>query len=363
MPRRPKAQTLSPTANAPDVAQVLETGQEQGYVERDTLAQLAERDELGDADLQRIEDDLLDHNIDIVDDAADARQHEDDDALEARLDELDTAPAGVEIDATAAYLREIASVQLLTREQELALAQRVEAGDEDATRQFVLANLRLVVSVAKKYRGRGLGFLDLIQEGNLGLMHAVQKYDYRRGFRFSTYAVWWIRQYITRALANKSRAIRLPVHMSEAVSKMSGVTQRLTVELGRDPSEEEIAAAMGMQPQDVHQALQATRAPVSLETPVGEGEEHALGDFVVDEAPRPEEQVAEHLLKDETERMLHDLLTPRERLVLQLRFGLGDSHVYPLERIGQDLGLTRERVRQIEAQALKKLRTAARANA
>jgi len=199
----------------------------------------------------------------------------------------------------------------------------------------------------------------VIQEGNLGLMHAVHKYDYRRGFRFSTYAVWWIRQAITRALANKSRAIRLPMRMGEALSKMSGVTQRLTVELGRAPNEEEIAPAMGMQPQEVHQALQAMRAPMSLEMPVGNEEEHALGDFVVDEAARPEEQAAAHLLKDETERMLPEFLTPRERLVLQLRFGLGDGHVYPLEKIGQDLGLTRERVRQLEAQALKKLRSAA----
>jgi len=352
MPRRPRGHTQSERAATPSATQTLEKGQEQGYIGRD---------ELREADLESVEDELLDHNIDIVDDADDARQHEDDDALEAQLDSLDTAPAGTEIDAATTYLREIASVRLLTREQELALAQRVENGDEDAMRQFVLANLRLVVSVAKKYRGRGLGFLDLIQEGNLGLMHAVQKYDYRRGFRFSTYAVWWIRQYITRALANKSRAIRLPVHMSEALSKMSGVTQRLTVELGRAPTEKEIAAAMGMQPRDVQQALQATRTPLSLETPVGDAEENALGDFVVDEAPRPEEQAAAHMLKEETERLLHDLLTPRERLVLQLRFGLGDSHVYPLEKIGQDLGLTRERVRQLEAQALKKLRTAVRA--
>jgi RNA polymerase primary sigma factor len=256
-------------------------------------------------------------------------------------------------------LREISRVPLLTGKQEIALAKRVEAGDEEAMRQFVLANLRLVVSVAKKYRGRGLSLLDLVQEGNMGLMHAVQKFDWRRGHRFSTYAVWWIRQAITRALANKARTIRLPVHMEEALGKMSGVMQRLGDELGREPTEKELAAAMGMQPQDVHQALQATRVPMSLDTPVGE-EESELVDFIADEASKsPEDQAYEHLLTDETRHILEETLTPRERLVIQLRFGLGDGHVYPLDRIGKELGLTRERVRQIEAQALQKLRRAA----
>jgi RNA polymerase primary sigma factor len=193
----------------------------------------------------------------------------------------------------------------------------------------------------------------------MGLMHAVQKFDWRRGHRFSTYAVWWIRQAITRALANKARTIRLPVHMEEALGKMSGVMQRLGDELGREPTEKELAAAMGMQPQDVHQALQATRVPMSLDTPVGE-EESELVDFIADEASKsPEDQAYEHLLTDETRHILEETLTPRERLVIQLRFGLGDGRVYPLDRIGKELGLTRERVRQIEAQALQKLRRAA----
>ena len=194
----------------------------------------------------------------------------------------------------------------------------------------------------------------------MGLMQAVQKFDWRRGHRFSTYAVWWIRQAITRALSNKARTIRLPVHMEEALGRMSSVMQRLGNELGREPTEEELAAAMGMQPHEVHQALQATRVPMSLETPVGEEEESALVDFIVDQADKsPEDQAYEHLLTDETRHILEETLTPRERLVIQLRFGLGDGHVYPLDKIGKELGLTRERVRQIEAQALQKLRRVA----
>ena len=342
----------------PDMADLIAQGEEKGYVRQDDLTEVAEHEGLSNAEVDTIEDALSDADVEVVTDEEDQRQHEEDQALAEELDALDTAPA--DTDLTSAYLREISRVPLLTGKQEIELAKRVEAADEEAIRQFVLANLRLVVSVAKKYRGRGLSFLDLIQEGNMGLMHAVPKFDWRRGHRFSTYAVWWIRQAITRALANKARTIRLPVHMEEALGKMSGVLQRLGDELGREPSEEELAAALGMQPQEVHQALQATRAPMSLETPVGEEEESALVDFIVDKADKsPEDQAYERLLTDETRHILEETLTPRERLVIQLRFGLGDGHVYPLDRIGKELGLTRERVRQIEAQALQKLRRAA----
>ena len=335
------------TPYASDVAQLIEQGQEKGYVRRDDMEQwAAEHDGLTKGDLGAVEEALLDSHIEVVDDAEEIRRHDEDDALEASLDALTTVSA--EVDLTDTYLREIGRVRLLSAEQELELAKRVEAGDEEAMRQFVLANLRLVVSVAKKYRGRGMGFLDLIQEGNLGLMHAVHKYEWRRGYRFSTYAVWWIRQAITRGLANKSRTIRLPVHMGEALSKMSGVTQRLSSELGREPTEEELAAAMDMETQEVRDALQASRVPLSLETPVGEDEGDILGSFIADESVKgPDEQAFDHLLKDETQRILETELTPRERLVIQLRFGLGDGHVYPLEKIGQELGLTRERVRRI----------------
>jgi RNA polymerase primary sigma factor len=340
-----------------DMMDLITQGQEKGYVRQDDLAQAAAREGLGDAELDTIEGALSAADVEVVADAEEERQHEEDQALAEELEALDTVPA--DTDLTTAYLHEISRVPLLSREQEVELAKRVEAGDVEAMREFVLANLRLVVSVAKKYRGRGLSFLDLIQEGNMGLMQAVQKFDWRRGHRFSTYAVWWIRQAITRALANKARTIRLPVHMEEALGKMSGVRQRLGDELGREPTEEELAAAMGMPPQDVHQALQATRAPMSLETPVGE-EESELVDFIVDEADKsPEDQAYEHLLTAETRHILEETLTPRERLVIQLRFGLGDGHVYPLDRVGKELGLTRERVRQIEAQALQQLRRAA----
>jgi len=339
----------------PDVAGFIEQGRENGYVRREELDALGERDDLENADLDAIATSLMDSNVEIVASAGEARQHEEDDELAATIEALETESGDTDLVQT--YLREIGNVRLLTTSQEIELAKRVEAGDAMAIQEFVLANLRLVVSVAKKYLGRGLSLLDLIQEGNLGLMRAVQKYDWRRGYKFSTYAVWWIRQAITRAIADKSRTIRLPVHMGEALSKMYSVTQRLTADLGREPAEEEIADALGTGMFEVQQALKATRTPISLETPVGEEEEGELGDFIVDEAAKaPDERAYERILKDETHRVLEETLTPREQLVLQLRFGLGNGHVYPLEKIGEKMGITRERVRQIEAQALCKLR-------
>ncbi len=352
MARQPREQV---STSRSDIADFIEQGHESGYVRREELNALGERDGLESGDLEAIATSLLDSNVEIVDNAAEARQHEEDDAMAATLNALETEPSDTDLVQT--YLREIGSVRLLTTDQEVELAKRVEAGDPMAIQEFVLANLRLVVSVAKKYLGRGLGLLDLVQEGNIGLMRAVQKYDWRRGYKFSTYAVWWIRQAITRAIADKSRTIRLPVHMGEAMSKMYGVTQRLTNELGREPTEEELAEALGAGTYEVRQALKATRAPISLETPVGEEEEGELGDFIVDEmAKAPDERAYERILKDETHKVLEETLTPRERLVLQLRFGLGNGHVYPLEKIGEKMGITRERVRQIEAQALYKLR-------
>jgi len=262
-----------------------------------------------------------------------------------------------EIDAITAYLREIGRVPMLSHSQEIELAKRIERGDKDAVQQFVLANLRLVVSIAKRYVGRGLTLLDLIQEGNIGLMRAVQRYDWRRGHRFSTHATWWIRQAISRAVADKGRAIRLPVYVNTALNRVRRERQRLVQELGRDPSEEELAQAVGIEVHRLHELESAPGAPISLESPVGEDEEQELGDVLADEASTsPEEAATAHTLTQEVRDVLSDVLTPREQLVLELRFGLGNGHTYPLEQVGRQLGITRERVRQIEAGALAKLR-------
>jgi RNA polymerase primary sigma factor len=262
-----------------------------------------------------------------------------------------------ESDAVMTYLREIGRVPMITHEREIELAQRIEMGDRDAMKQFILANLRLVVSIAKRYVGRGLTLLDLIQEGNIGLIRAVQRYDWRRGHRFSTHATWWIRQAISRAVADKGRTIRLPVYVNTALNRIRRERQRLLQELGREPTEEELAEATGLDPVRMVELQAAPGAPVSLELPVGEDEEQELGDVLADtESASPEDVATTQTLKDEEQRVLESVLTPRERLVLQLRFGLGNSQAHPLEQVGRELGITRERVRQIEAGALAKLR-------
>ncbi len=262
-----------------------------------------------------------------------------------------------EVDAITAYLREIGRVPMLSHVQEIDLAKRIEGGDKDAVQQFVLANLRLVVSIAKRYVGRGLTLLDLIQEGNIGLMRAVQRYDWRRGHRFSTHATWWIRQAISRAVADKGRAIRLPVYVNTALNRVRRERQRLVQELGREPSDEELAQAVGIEVTRLHELESAPGAPISLESPVGEDEEQELGDVLADDtSTSPEEAATAHTLTQEVRDVLEDVLTAREKLVLELRFGLGNGHTYPLEQVGRQLGITRERVRQIEAGALAKLR-------
>jgi len=262
-----------------------------------------------------------------------------------------------ESDAVMTYLREIGRVPMITHDREIDLAKRIESGDRDAKKQFVLANLRLVVSIAKRYVGRGLSLLDLIQEGNIGLIRAVQRYDWRRGHRFSTHATWWIRQAISRAVADKGRTIRLPVYVNTALNRIRRERQRLLQELGREPSELELAEATGLDPVRMVELQAAPGAPVSLELPVGEDEEQELGDVLPDtEAASPEDVATTQTLKDEVQRVLESVLTPREQLVLQLRFGLGNGQAHPLEQVGRELGITRERVRQIEAGALAKLR-------
>jgi RNA polymerase primary sigma factor len=262
-------------------------------------------------------------------------------------------------DPVRLYLREISRAPLLSGQQEFELARAISAGDFEATQKFVLANLRLVVSIAKKYVGRGLTLLDLIQEGNMGLLRAVHKYDPERGFKFSTYATWWIRQAILRAISEQSRTIRLPAHIGEAMGRVAQISQELHQQLGRSPRAEEIGKELGIEGSRVREILRAAQTPVSLEAPVGdESEENQLRDFVRDESSAaPEDVAAQSLLKQEMSDVLDDVLSERERIVLQLRFGLGNGHQYPLEKVGEHLGVTRERVRQIEAEALRKLRS------
>lgn len=259
-------------------------------------------------------------------------------------------------DPVRMYLKEIGKVPLLTAEEEVAIAKRIEAGEKEAKRELAEANLRLVVSIAKKYVGRGMLFLDLIQEGNLGLMKAVEKFDYKKGYKFSTYATWWIRQAITRSIADQARTIRIPVHMVETINKLVRVSRQLLQELGRDPLPEEIAEEMEIPVEKVRDIMKIAQEPVSLETPIGEEEDSHLGDFIPDDdAQAPAEAAAYLLLKEQLEDVL-ETLTPREKEVLRLRFGLNDGKPRTLEEVGKVFGVTRERIRQIEAKALRKLR-------
>ena len=287
----------------------------------------------------------------------------DEELLLAEEDEVDmenidlSVPDGVSIeDPVRMYLKEIGKVPLLSADEEIELAQRMEDGDEDAKKRLAEANLRLVVSIAKRYVGRGMLFLDLIQEGNLGLIKAVEKFDYRKGYKFSTYATWWIRQAITRAIADQARTIRIPVHMVETINKLIRVSRQLLQELGREPSPEEIAEEMNMPVERVREILKISQEPVSLETPIGEEEDSHLGDFIQDDnVPVPADAAAFSLLKEQLNEVL-STLTEREQKVLRLRFGLDDGRARTLEEVGKEFNVTRERIRQIEAKALRKLR-------
>ncbi|HTX59724.1 MAG TPA: RNA polymerase sigma factor RpoD [Verrucomicrobiae bacterium] len=314
--------------------------------------------------------------IEILDEAKDEKPE-----AEAEEEVEEPIPDGLSLDdPVRMYLKEIGRVPLLTMEQEKSLAMRIEAGEiesgkngtsdwsviesgEEAKRQLTEANLRLVVSIAKKYVGRGMLFLDLIQEGNLGLIRAVEKFDYRKGYKFSTYATWWIRQAITRALADQARTIRIPVHMVETINRLIKISRQLLQELGREPSVEEIAEAMSLTPEKVREVMKISQEPISLETPIGEEEDSHLGDFIEDqEAVAPAEAASVMLLKEKMQDVLQNL-TERERKVLVLRFGLEDGHQRTLEEVGQEFGVTRERIRQIEAKALRKLRHPSRGKA
>lgn len=311
-------------------------------------------DELDEIDLspeqiEKIYEVLESMGIEIIGDMQD---------IEVQEEELDlSVPEGISIDdPVRMYLKEIGKVPLLSPDEEIELAHRIEKGDQAAKKKLAEANLRLVVSIAKRYVGRGMLFLDLIQEGNLGLIKAVEKFDYRKGFKFSTYATWWIRQAITRAIADQARTIRIPVHMVETINKLIRVSRQLLQELGREPLPEEIAKQMDMPVDKVREITKIAQEPVSLETPIGEEEDSHLGDFIPDdEAPAPAEAAAFTMLKEQLINVL-DTLTPREEKVLRLRFGLDDGRARTLEEVGKEFNVTRERIRQIEAKALRKLR-------
>ena len=311
---------------------------------------------------EKILDFLEANNIDVLritdDDVDDEMLLDVDDEDEIEVEKIDlSVPDGVSIeDPVRMYLKEIGKVPLLSAEEEIELANRMELGVQEAKKRLAEANLRLVVSIAKRYVGRGMLFLDLIQEGNLGLIKAVEKFDYRKGYKFSTYATWWIRQAITRAIADQARTIRIPVHMVETINKLIRVSRQLLQELGREPTPEEIAAEMNMPVERVREILKISQEPVSLETPIGEEEDSHLGDFIQDDnVPVPADAAAFTLLKEQLEEVL-GTLTEREQKVLTLRFGLEDGRARTLEEVGKEFNVTRERIRQIEAKALRKLR-------
>jgi RNA polymerase primary sigma factor len=329
-------------------------GKEQGFLSPDDILAGFTEVELDPDQLFRIFNVFRDMGIEVSDGEKDFEEVvEIDDDLIASIEAMDAVSLD---DPVRMYLKEIGRVALLKADQEVTLAKGIEAGDEDSKHKLTEANLRLVVSIAKKYIGRGMSFLDLIQEGNMGLIRAVEKFDHRKGFKFSTYATWWIRQAITRAIADQARTIRIPVHMVETINKLVRVSRRLLQELGREPTDEEIGDEMGISPEKVREIIKVSQDPVSLETPIGEEEDSHLGDFVEDkEATSPSDAASLTMLRTEVEDIL-DTLTPRERRVLQLRFGLIDGHQRTLEEVGKRFGVTRERIRQIEAKALRKLR-------
>ncbi|GAB6169657.1 RNA polymerase sigma factor RpoD [Clostridium carnis] len=331
------------------VKSLLDKGKKNGTLTYKEIMDEVEHIELGPEQIEKIYEVLESMGIEVIGNANEV------DIVEEEIDL--TIPEGIAIDdPVRMYLKEIGKVPLLSSEEEIELANRIEQGDQKAKKKLAEANLRLVVSIAKRYVGRGMLFLDLIQEGNLGLIKAVEKFDYRKGFKFSTYATWWIRQAITRAIADQARTIRIPVHMVETINKLIRVQRQLLQELGRDPFPEEISKVMDLPVDKVREIQKIAQEPVSLETPIGEEEDSHLGDFIPDDdALAPAEAAAFTMLKEQLINVL-DTLTPREEKVLRLRFGLDDGRARTLEEVGKEFNVTRERIRQIEAKALRKLR-------
>ena len=340
-----------------EVRLLVDEGREQGYLASDHIADALQDVELTPDQIDGIYNLFADLGIDILEgetvvgvEGGDAKPEEE------VVAKLDLSVKSLTNDPVRMYLKEIGKVPLLTAEEEVSLARRIERRDMRAKSKLIEANLRLVVSIAKRYVGRGMLFLDLIQEGNLGLIRAVEKFDYRKGYKFSTYATWWIRQAITRAIADQARTIRIPVHMVETINKLIRVQRQLLQDIGREPTAEEIAAEMGTTPLKVREILKISQEPVSLETPIGEEEDSQLGDFIEDEeAAIPVDAVSEIMRREELNRVL-STLTHRERKVIELRFGLKGEHPRTLEEVGQKFGVTRERIRQIEAKTLAKLK-------
>ncbi len=333
--------------------ELIDKGKQKGMLAYKEIMDAFEEIEIEPEQIEKVYETLENLGIDIVGDI-EAEMEE----IQLTEEDLDiTVPEGISIDdPVRMYLKEIGKVPLLSADEEIDLAQKMEKGDSEAKKRLAEANLRLVVSIAKRYVGRGMLFLDLIQEGNLGLIKAVEKFDYRKGYKFSTYATWWIRQAITRAIADQARTIRIPVHMVETINKLIRVSRQLLQELGKEPQPEEIAKEMNMPVEKVREIMKISQEPVSLETPIGEEEDSHLGDFIPDDdAPAPSEAAAFTLLKEQLIDVL-DTLTPREEKVLRLRFGLDDGRARTLEEVGKEFNVTRERIRQIEAKALRKLR-------
>ncbi len=343
--------------------ELLKLGKEKGVITFEQLAESLKGLDVDNDSLDELYNIFIENNIEIVSDDEESGDSEKtltkDEPLILNDDEI-TKDVNIN-DPVRMYLKEIGKISLLSAEEELDLSKRAATGDEMAKNILAESNLRLVVSIAKRYVGRGLLFLDLIQEGNIGLMKAVDKFDYDKGFKFSTYATWWIRQAITRALADQARTIRVPVHMVETINKMARIQRQLTLELNREPSEEEIAKKMGITVEKVREVIKISQDPVSLETPIGEEDDSHLGDFVKDvNTMTPEEYATNEILKEEIKSVL-ETLQEREQEVLELRFGLIDGTSHTLEEVGRKFNVTRERIRQIEAKALRKLRHPSRA--
>ncbi len=343
-----------------EVRDLISEGREHGYLSADRVADVLQDIELTTEQIENIYTTFLDMGIEVVEEDDDLIPHDlgdpksQDEGIISRLDLSVKTPTS---DPVRLYLKEIGRVPLLTAEEEVALAKRIERQDMEAKRRLIQANLRLVVSIAKRYVGRGMLFLDLIQEGNLGLIRAVEKFDYRKGYKFSTYATWWIRQAITRAIADQARTIRIPVHMVETINKLIRVQRQLLQDKGREPTAFEIAREMDTTTEKVREILKISQEPVSLETPIGEEEDSQLGDFIEDsESVAPMDAVSDIMQKEDLSEVLGSL-THRERKVIELRFGLKGEHPRTLEEVGQKFGVTRERIRQIEAKTLVKLKS------